>query len=125
MWPDFCDRLKQLFTPVPEKKLARSKLYELRQTGSVQAYTQAFQELTVVLDRIDPDECQSLYERGHQPRIRNEIYRDKPANVEELIVLADKVDALKPHSGYRDPPRPAAKGKAPDRRYFQTCTGTT
>ena len=117
MWPEFCDRLKQLFTPVPEKKLARSKLYELRQTGSVQAYTQAFRELTFVLDRIDPDECQSLYERGLQPRIRNEIYRDEPANVEELIVLAEKVDALKPHSGYGGPPRPAAKGKAPDRRY--------
>ena len=118
-WPEFCVRLKQVFTPVPEKQLARNKLYELRQTGSVQAYTQAFRELIFVLDRIDPEESKSLYERGLQPRIRNEIYRDEPANTEELIVLAEKVDALKPHSGYGGPPRPTAKAKTPDRRYVR------
>ena len=106
-WPDFSQRLKQVFTPVPEKKLARKKLYDLRQTGSVQMYTQAFRELTFILDNLAPEESMSLYERGLQPRILNEIYLKEPANVEEMILLAEKVDALRPGVGHAGPSRPA------------------
>ena len=115
-WAEFSNRLKQIFTPVPEKKLARNKLYSLRQTGSVQMYTQAFRELTFILDNLSPEESMSLYERGLQPRIINEIYLKEPTNVDEMILLAEKVDALRPGSANAGPSRPAVQ--APTNRRF-------
>ena len=49
-----------VFTPVPEKEQARAKLYDLRQTGSVQAYTQAFRELTFGIDDLSAAEATAL-----------------------------------------------------------------
>ena len=115
-WAEFSNRLKQIFTPVPEKKLARNKLYSLRQTGSVQMYTQAFRELTFILDNLSPEESMSLYEGGLQPRIINEIYLKEPTNVDEMILLAEKVDALRPGSANAGPSRPAVQ--APTNRRF-------
>ena len=106
-WADFSTRLKVAFTPVPEEKLARNRLYALRQTGSVQMYTQSFKELTFILPDLSQKESMQLYERGLQPRIFNEIYLKEPVNVDEMIQLAERVDALKPGVGHAGPSKPA------------------
>jgi hypothetical protein len=121
-WADFSNRLKQVFTPVPEMKLARNRLYDLRQTGSVQMYTQAFREITFILDDLSAKEALSLYERGLQPRILQEIYLKEPANLEEMISMAEKVDALRPGVGHAGPSRPAvqsAGGRTAGRRFVR------
>ena len=102
-WADFSTRLKVAFTPVPEEKLARNRLYSLRQTGSVQMYTQSFRELTFILPDLSRKESMQLYERGLQSRILNEIYLKEPVNVDEMIQLAERVDALKPGVGHAGP----------------------
>ena len=70
-------------------------------------YTQSFRELTFILPDLSPKESMQLYERGLQPRIRNEIYLKEPVNVDEMIKLAERVDTLKPGVGHAGPSRPA------------------
>ena len=53
-WTAFANCLKDVFTPIPEKERARSRLCDLKQTGSVQAYTALFREVTFVLDDLSP-----------------------------------------------------------------------
>ena len=125
-WPDFANRLKQVFTPVPEMKLARNRLYDLRQTGSVQAYTLAFREITFILDDLSEKEALSLYERGLQPRIMQEIYLKDPANLEEMISMAEKVDALRPGVGHASSSRPAVPAtttRTAGRRFVRRAPG--
>ena len=72
-WEAFKERLGAAFTPLPEKEQARARLYDLRQTGSVQAYTQAFRELTFAIDDLSAPEASALYHRGLKTRILREV----------------------------------------------------
>ena len=81
-------------------------------------YTQSFRELTFILPDLSRKESMQLYERGLQPRILNEIYLKEPVNVDEMIQLAERVDALKPGVGHAGPSRPAFQQTTTQTRRF-------
>ena len=116
-WAAFANCLKDVFTPIPEKERARSRLYDLKQTGSVQAYTALFREVTFVLDDLSPSEAFSLYKRGLKPKVWSDIRLQFPKMLEAVIALAEQADAEGSSVG---PDRPTARSGAAsgDRRPF-------
>jgi hypothetical protein len=108
-WEAFKERLRTVFTPVPEKEQARARLYDLRQTGSVQAYTQAFRELTFAIDDLSAPEAWALYHRGLKPYILKEVRLRFPKTLDESIVLAEHLDAVSGSSTGTGQPRAAAR----------------
>ena len=116
-WTAFANCLKDVFTPIPEKERARSRLYDLKQTGSVQAYTALFREVTFVLDDLSPSEAFSLYKRGLKPKVWSDIRLQFPKTLEAVIALAEQADAEGSSVG---PDRPTARSgtASGDRRPF-------
>ena len=119
-WAEFATGLRKQFTPISEKKIVRGKLYSLKQTGSVQAYTSAFRELQFHLADVSELEAYTLYERGLKPSVQDGIHHHFPQTLEETIAYAEQFDAK--HLGSRgsfsynpEPPRPSGSGKP---RYF-------
>jgi hypothetical protein len=108
-WEAFKERLGAVFTPVPEKEQARARLYDLRQSGSVQAYTQAFRELTFAIDDLSAPEAWALYHRGLKPYILKEVRLRFPKTLDESIVLAEHLDAVSGSSMGTGQPRAAAR----------------
>ena len=78
----------------------------------------ATRALTFILPDLSPKESMQLYKRGLQPRILNEINLKEPINVDEMIQLAERVDALKPGVGYAGPSRPAFQQTTTQTRRF-------
>ena len=114
-WTDFATGLRKQFTPISEKKIVRGKLYSLKQTGSVQAYTSAFRELQFHLADVLELEAYTLYERGLKPSVQDGIHHHFPQTLEETIAYAEQFDAK--HLGSRgafyhpESSRPSGSGK--------------
>ena len=84
----------RVFTPIPEREQARARLYDLRQVGSVQAYTQAFRELLFVIDDLAASERKPLYLRGLKPHILREVRLRFPNTLDDTIVIAEQLDTV-------------------------------
>ena len=108
-WEAFKESLGRVFTPVPEREQARAKLYELRQLGSVQGYTQAFRELLFVTDDLAPSERKPLYLRGLKPHILREVRLRFPSTLDDAILIAEQVDTVGGTSMATGPSRTAAR----------------
>ena len=93
-WEALKDNLVGVFTPVSEKELARSRLYDLRQIGSVQSYTQAFRELCFAIDDLSVAEKKTLYHRGLKAHILKDVRLRFPKTLEEAIVIAESIDVV-------------------------------
>ena len=93
-WKALKDSLMSVFTPVSEKEVARSRLYELRQIGSVQSYTQAFRELCFAIDDLSVAEKTTLYHRGLKAHILKDVRLRFPKTLEEAILIAESVDVV-------------------------------
>ena len=108
-WEAFKESLGRVFTPVPEREQARARLYELRQLGSVQGYTQAFRELLFVTDDLAPSERKPLYLRGLKPHILREVRLRFPSTLDDAILIAEQVDTVGGTSSATGPARMAAR----------------
>ena len=93
-WEAFKECLGRVFTPIPEREQARARLYDLRQVGSVQAYTQAFRELLFVIDDLAASERKPLYLRGLKPHILREVRLRFPHTLDDTIVIAEQLDTV-------------------------------
>ena len=93
-WEQLKDGLGSAFTPVSEKEVARSRLYDLRQIGSVQTYTQTFRELCFSIDDLSVAEKRTLYFRGLKAHILKDVRLRFPKTLEEAIVIAESVDVV-------------------------------
>ena len=93
-WEQLKDGLGSAFTPVSEKEVARSRLYDLRQTGSVQIYTQTFRELCFAIDDLSVAEKKTLYYRGLRAHILKDVRLRFPKTFEEAIMIAESVKVV-------------------------------
>ena len=122
-WEQLKEGLGSSFTPVSEKEVARSRLYDLRQTGSVQTYTQSFRELCFSIDDLSAAEKRTLYFRGLKAHILKDVRLRFPKTLEEAIVIAESVDVVGTTTFDR-PVRVGTGGRgAPGRRPFQRGRG--
>ena len=93
-WEALKEKLVVMFEHVTDKEKAREKLYDLKQTGSVQTYTQAFRELTFAIDDLSDAEKSTLYHRGLKSHILKDVKLRFPKSLEESIIIAESVDVV-------------------------------
>ena len=93
-WNEFETALSAQFKPANAVEWARDKLTNLRQTGSIKAYTDIFRSLVMEIPGIGEDELLDRFKRGLKLRTRQEVAIRRPKNLEEAEQLADEIDTL-------------------------------
>ena len=88
-WEVLKDSLVGVFTPMSEKELARTELFDLRQMGSVQEHTQAFQELSFASNDLAVAEKTSLFHRRLKADILMDVQLRFPKTLDESMVFAE------------------------------------
>ena len=116
-WPQFKGILQRMFTPVTEKSVARERLYNLRQLGSVQTYTSLFRQLTFDIDDMGEADKLSFYIRGLKSAVKVQLALREPNTLEEAMAAAERVDvALNRAEGSMGTPSPRGWGRGTVRR---------
>ena len=116
-WPQFKGILQRMFTPVTEKSVARERLYNLRQLGSVQTYTSLFRQLTFDIDDMGEADKLSFYIRGLKSAVKVQLALREPNTLEEAMAAAEQVDvALNRAEGSMGTPSPRGLGRGTVRR---------
>ena len=106
------------------KILHRSRLYDFRQIGSVQSYTQAFRELCFAIDDLSVAEKTTLYRRGLKAHILKDVWLRFPKTLEEAILIAESIDVVGGSPTFARPVRTGTGGRgALLRRPFQRGRG--
>ena len=106
-----------MFTPVTEKSVARERLYNLKQLGSVQTYTSLFRQLTFDIDDMGEADKLSLYIRGLKSAVKVQLALREPNTLEEAMAAAERVDvALNRAKGSVGTPSPGGWGRGTARR---------
>ncbi|CAM6124588.1 unnamed protein product [Calypogeia fissa] len=67
------------------------KLWELNQTGDVQHYVDEFRKLQVQIMDMNLVEALDTFKRGLKKKIRRELIIRDPKDVNEAIVLAQRI----------------------------------
>jgi len=73
---------------------ARDQLLLLKQTGSVERYTERFQALALDIPNLDPAQALHQYLHGLKPKIRADVMRRQPTVLEDAIRQADEAEAI-------------------------------
>ena len=116
-WVQFRGALQLSLTPFTEGKVAKDRLYSLRQTGSVQAYTSIFRQLTFEIDNLAESEKFTLYERGLKGVIKTHLALARVTTLEDAIAVAESVDvALHQPDGGVEKPAVRTGGRGGGRR---------
>jgi Retrotransposon gag protein len=93
-WPEFTTELRNQFLPVSHSLIARDKLANLKQTGSVQDYIYRFQSLCAQITDMHVAEKRDKFVRGLKYAIMKEVTLRPVDSFEEMVALAGKTDAL-------------------------------
>ena len=94
-WEDLRKELEAQFLPENVGEMARRKLRDLRQTGTIREYVKAF--AAIMLDLRGMDEADKLFQfkEGLQPWARNELQR---RGVKDLAAAQATVERLEDFS---------------------------
>lgn len=91
-WSMLQSRMKKYFQPPDSVRLLKFKLKELKQTGYLHSYINAFLELNLQIPDMDPQERLDNFIFGLNARIRSEVEYKAPANLEAAITIAERFD---------------------------------
>ena len=117
-WTHFNAALKDRFQIVDEGRKARIALANLRQSGSVRAYTQEFQRLMLLSPETHELDLIVRYQLGLHGAVRAEVDRGQPTTILQAMKLADEADVRL--SGYRLERTPPAAWQQPRRPYHNS-----
>lgn len=105
-WEVFMELIRQAFRPVNFKARARDKLAKLRQRTSVADYVAQFSALAFEIPDLGEAEKNDRFFRGLKPQIATEIaIKGDPETFEELVRMAERIDALRYRSFQLDKPK--------------------
>jgi hypothetical protein len=93
-WPQFKQRLIHQFKPVDSAKIARDRLAELKQIGSVMKYNNDFNRLMLEAGNVGPVEALDRYTRGLKRDIRMEVDLAGVTTLQEAQAKAQRVDSI-------------------------------
>ena len=88
----FKSALQLAFTLLTKGKVAKDRLFSLRQTSSVQAYTSIFRQLTFEVDNLAEFEKFALDERGLEGVIKTHLALATVITLEDAMAMAESVD---------------------------------
>jgi hypothetical protein len=111
-WREWKARLQKRFEPINADERYRQQLAELRQTGSLQLYTQQFSSLCLRLPDITGRQKIFQYIRGLREAVRQEVQARRPASFDDAVQLADHFDDIRSHgvAAWTAPPSSATAG---------------
>lgn len=93
-WFEFAKALAEQFAPINPLKHARDKLAKLTQTGSVRNYISTFRGLCTEIGDVSDAEMRDKFMRGLKPSVQAQIELNPPAKFDELVAMADRIDAI-------------------------------
>ena len=117
-WSAFCAAITARFQVVDEDRHARIALTQLRQTGTVRAYLQEFQRLSLLAPGSNERDQVVRFTLGLRGDVRMEVDRGHPTTILAAMTLADEAESRL--HGYRSNPQPA--WNQPRRNYNQGAT---
>jgi hypothetical protein len=93
-WDQFCAELRAQFTLINAVKVARDELAALKQTGAVQTYALRFRDITLQIPDITEPEKLDRFTRGLKPRLQRELAIREPANLDDAVRMAERIDVV-------------------------------
>ena len=91
-WTEFRQDMEQAFTPLSEVEHARRKLMEMKMGKNVSMYIQAFRTQMYKVPEMTQEEAFSLFMRGLEPRIREQIGYHVEGDLGRAMAMAEKAD---------------------------------
>ena len=91
-WAEFCREMEQAFTPLSEVEHARRKLMEMKMGKNVSTYIQAFRTQMYKVPEMTQEEAFSLFMRGLEPRIREQIGYHVEGDLGWAMAMAEKAN---------------------------------
>ena len=92
-WKEFTEQIVAQFKPINSSKLARERLFTLRQTNSVMSYVYQFNLLCLDIPGITDEEKLDKFKRGLKPSIQLEVETRDPPTFTEATLLAQRIDS--------------------------------
>jgi len=93
-WQEFCKVLRRRYQPIEATTLALANLDRLKQTGSVQSYTDYFYKQIGYVKEMSPLIQVHTYARGLKDAVKIEVIRRKPTTIEEAVICASQAEAF-------------------------------
>ncbi|KAF4546924.1 Hypothetical protein D9617_96g011920 [Elsinoe fawcettii] len=112
----FQAKIKQVFNISDERRVAATKIGQLKQRGSTSQYYSHFQQLTAHLD-WDQNALHSAFYQGLSDAVKDQMIPNPPTTLQELITMAISIDnrlherrmerkgGYRPNVGYQRSPR--------------------
>jgi Ty3 transposon capsid-like protein/Zinc knuckle len=94
-WGGVEDAFKKTFLPKNHIQRLRNQLSQLKQTGSVAAYSSLFRQLILSLPKFDPDWVLHMYIQGLKDMTRLEVEQKEPATLADAEAIALRVDDIR------------------------------
>jgi len=118
-WTHFTDALRVRFGSSNSKFFARTKIYQLKQKGSVTSYIQAFTDLQFKIDDLTDPEAIHCFISGLKPRIQEHFAGnpDLRTDLNQVMRVVESLDSVtfqnRPMNPHRYVPRPSNNGPQP------------
>jgi len=93
-WEEFCKVIRRRYQPIEATTLALANLDRLKQTGTVQSYTDYFYKQIGYVKEMTPTIQVHTYARGLKDLIKIEVIRRKPTTIEEAVICASQAEAF-------------------------------
>lgn len=93
-WAGFKSLFLSRFRPLDASRAARANLMQLKQTGSVQDYTNRFLKELQLIDGMDTESQLAMYTRGLKHHVAIEIEKANMTDLSQAMNLAARIDML-------------------------------
>ena len=111
-WAEFRQEMEAAFTPMSEVEQARRKLMDIRMGRNVSSYIQQFRTLMYKVPEMTQEEAFSLFMRGLEPRIREQIGYHVEGDLGRAMAMAEKADVWRSRGDGKDKGQNQNKQKA-------------
>ena len=93
-WLDFTHSIMLAFKPINSEKVARDKLFSLKQSSSVIKYVYEFNMLCLDIPNISEDEKLDKFIRGLRQNVQTEVMIEDPVTLVKAMELAQRIDSI-------------------------------
>jgi Retrotransposon gag protein/Zinc knuckle len=93
-WENFKSNLRQQFRPVDAERLARDRLYKLRQVTSVATYVHEFQSIVIDIPTMSEEDQLDRFLRGLKLDIHKWVAMQRPTTLADACSLATTIDSI-------------------------------
>lgn len=93
-WSKFSKAIMKQFKPINSSKVARDKLHQLRQTGSVLQLTHVFNTLCADVPSMTEEEKMDKFLRACKSNVQQRLELEEPKSLFEMQSMAQRLDEI-------------------------------